>query len=218
MEKGSFATAAQMKKLDDIAVGSGLEIRQMMEHAAYHAAQFVIDRFEDKKVGCFAGTGNNGGDSIAAARFLHNAGFEVEIVLLKSEQDLKPDGRHHLELCKRIGVPVRHFRITDTYEYDVVLDGLIGYALQGDPMSPYKECIEMLNNSKAIIIAIDLPSGFDANEIRALEPCVRADATLFLAHAKQGYTENKEHFGECYLVDLGIPKILYEEVGLEYPF
>jgi NAD(P)H-hydrate epimerase len=220
LDKNLAAKADQMKKLDEIAVSSGLEIRQMMELAAYHIAQYCIERFQGKKIGIYVGSGNNGGDGIAAARFLYNAGIEVEIILLKPESEIKDDGKHHLELCRKIGVNVREYIPGETIEYDVVIDGLIGYALQGDPESPYKECIEQMNASEAIIVSIDIPSGFDSNAGKSLEPCVRADATLFLAYPKFGYKneEHDEYFGECYLIDLGIPKMLYEEVKLAYPF
>lgn len=220
MEKHFVATSNQMRKLDDAAIAAGLEVRQMMELAGYHMAQYCIERFEGKRVGVFAGSGNNGGDVIAASRFLHNAGFDVEVILLTTEEELKPDGKHHLALCKRMGIAVLPYKSEKKYDYDLILDGLIGYSLHGNPEADFKKCIEMFHQSKSIIISTDVPSGYDANSGAPLEPCVHADATLFLAYPKLGYDEPKhrQYFGDCYLIDLGIPRILYKEVGLVYPF
>ena len=89
MEKNLVAKADQLRRLDEIAISGGLEIRQMMELASYHIAQYCIGRFKGKKVGIYVGSGNNGGDGIGVARFLHNAGMEVEVILLKSENEMK---------------------------------------------------------------------------------------------------------------------------------
>jgi NAD(P)H-hydrate epimerase len=220
MGTGATATGEEMKKLDDIAVSNGLEIRQMMELAAYHVAQYCIERFQGKRIGIYVGTGNNGGDGVAAARFLKNAGIECEIILLKDKGDLKDDAKHHLDLAEKIGVPVHPFDSSKNISYDVVLDSLIGYALDGDPQSPYSECIESINESNSIIVSIDVPSGFDINAGKSLSPCIKADATLFLAYPKKGFKQdtNKPYFGECFLVDIGIPEALYDQVGLSYPF
>lgn len=220
MNEELTAKADQLKRLEEITISGGLEVRQMMELAAYHIAQYCIERFQGKRIGIYVGSGNNGGDGIAAARFIYNAGIEVEVVLLKSESEMKDDGKYHLDLIRKVGVKIREYSFGEKIDYDVVIDGLIGYALTGNPESSHKECIENMNDSEAIIISIDLPSGFDANAGKSLDPCVRADATLFLAYPKFGYRKekNKKYFGECYLIDVGIPNEFYEEVGLEYPF
>jgi NAD(P)H-hydrate epimerase len=217
MKNGLFAAAGQMKHLDEIAVASGLEIRQMMELAAFHVSQFCIDRFQGKSVGVFAGSGNNGADAIASARFLHNAGFTVEIVLL--EDTVSVDGQHHLELCRRLDLPIRQYG-EELPNYDVIIDGLIGYSLDGKPRGRYADCINYFNNSESIIISVDIPSGFDTESGKALEPCVQADATLFLAYAKKGFDSEKYrgYFGSGFLIDIGIPPEVYQKAKLPYPF
>lgn len=214
------ATADTARRLDQTAIRMGVSAVQMMELASYHIGQFCLDRFSGKRIGVVAGGGNNGADALSSARFMVNGGLSVEIVLAEPAGKLSPLGKQHLSVLKKMGVRVRTYSSKGIFSYDVIVDGLIGYSLKGNPKGVYSDCIRAINASSAIIVSVDVPSGYDANSGAALNPCVRADATLFLASPKAGYTlkRNKGFFGECYLVDIGVPVNAYRVSGVAYPF
>ncbi len=214
------ATADTARKLDQTAIRMGVSAVQMMELASYHIGQFCLDKFSGKRIGVIAGGGNNGADALSSARFMVNGGLSVEIILAESANKLSLLGKQHLSVLRKMGVRVRAYSLKNSLAYDVIVDGLIGYSLKGDPAGVYADCICAMNASHAIIVSIDVPSGYDANVASALAPCIKADATIFLASPKAGYTlkRNKSFFGECYLVDIGVPVKAYQVSGIRYPF
>jgi len=214
-----YATEKQMERLDNLATKNGLEIKQMMELAGWH----IISLFSQlritkaKKVCVVSGVGNKGGDGLSAARHLTNRGHRVSVVLMRSSK-LSPDASHHLKLLNKMNVPVYIFsssvgkkKIKNT---DVIIDSLLGYHLKGAPRGLFKEAIEMINASKAKVIAYDLPSGVSASTGKCYDPCIRADATLSLALPKRAFrvAAGKKKSGKVYLADIGIPIFLYDKI------
>lgn len=215
-----YATAKEMQKLDDLAVRSGLQIRQMMELAGWRIVPLLRNMGIPKgsKITIAVGKGNKGGDGLSAARHLTNNGWSVSVILLSER--VSEDARHHLNLIKKMGVPVIFYqkkkagaRNTITRS-DVLIDALIGYNLQGHPRGPFQEVIGIMNGSKKKIFAYDLPSGIDATSGECLSPCIRAHATLSLAIPKRAFkTEKAENAcGRIFVADIGIPKFLYDMV------
>lgn len=212
------ATAAEMERLDELAVASGLEIRQMMELAGWHM-RFVFDDLtidHAAPIAIVCGTGNKGGDGLAAARHLINHGFSsISVVLMREE--VKLDAAHHLALLEQMGVPIAYGSTGESWIRDatVVIDALIGYHLDGPPRGIFAETIEQIRVSDATVIAYDIPSGIDATSGQCLGPCIQADATLTLALAKRGLLEEegKQHSGTIYLADIGIPAFLYHQIA-----
>jgi len=211
------ATAADMSKLDRIAVEEGLEIRQMMELAGWHmlAAFQQLKVAHDATVYVVCGVGNKGGDGLAAARHLLNHGWDVNAILLRTE--ISRDALHHLELLKDMGAAVYEFDpvlLSDLESSDVIIDGLIGYNLSGAPRDIFAQAVGAINDSPARVIAYDVPTGFDANKGQALSPTIRAEATLILALLKEGLQSpnGKRHAGRLFLADIGIPDWMYDHI------
>lgn len=90
------------------------------------------------------------------------------------------------------------------------MDGIIGYSLRGAPRGRVAEMIRWANEQKLPVLALDLPSGLNASTGEALEPTVRAAATMTLALPKVGLrTAEKKVVGDLYLADIGVPPELY---------
>lgn len=212
-----YATSDEMAHLDKLAVESGLEIRQMMELAGWH----MLGLFEQAKiavgssVAIVVGKGNKGGDGLSAARHLANHGYEVTIYLL--ERNISPDSQHHLELLNKMDSNIYDYESQSFDEYDVVVDSLIGYRLKGEPRGNYKKAISNINKSSAKVISYDLPTGVDATTGEVIGQSVRADYTLMLALAKKALTnsDNSQQFGRVLLVDIGIPKYIYDQLSTD---
>ncbi|PIS04881.1 MAG: NAD(P)H-hydrate epimerase [Candidatus Buchananbacteria bacterium CG10_big_fil_rev_8_21_14_0_10_42_9] len=219
-----FTTAKQMERLDELAVANGLEIRQMMELAGWHMVELfrTLKIKKTARVVAVAGKGNKGGDALSAARHLVNHGYKnVAVVLISSK--LKPDPLHHLRLLKKMKTPTISW--TEGAEAksaiskgDVIIDGLIGYHLDGAPRGVFAKAIQSINQSKATVIAYDLPSGLHATTGKCYEPCVKSLATLTLAAPKKCFRTltGKRHSGKVFIGDIGIPLFLYRQVIKNY--
>jgi NAD(P)H-hydrate epimerase len=99
-------------------------------------------------------------------------------------------------------------------EGGLIVDGLLGYSGEGPPRGRHGELIEWANRQPAERVALDLPSGLDADIGAAAGAVLHADATLTLALPKRGLLTSsaRPHVGELYLADIGVPHRLYREV------
>ncbi len=205
-------------EIDRIALEeTGPNLWQMMENAGRNLAQLTINLFGDdlvkKKILALAGKGNNGGGVICAARHLVNHGINIKLVLA-DENKLGEVPQYQKKIFDNAGgltLSIDDYRSADP---DIILDGIIGYNLNGAPRGILLEMIKWSNSSSAKIISLDIPSGLDSNTGEAPGEYVHAFATLTLALPKQGLKPDKT--GILYLGDLGIPKETYNKIGIDY--
>jgi len=217
------ASAQEMEALDKIAVDSGLEIRQMMELAGFHMLEVFNseDINRGQSVVVVSGRGNKSGDGLSAARHLCNHGYDVSVVL--ADENLKPNPEHHRKLLETIGVPIQTTKDNwreSVKSADVIMDALIGYHLEGSPRGSYAEMINLVNDTSAMVIAYDLPTGVDATTGKAYQPHITADITLSLALPKLLFTtkQGRQLSGKIYLADIGISDQMYRHIGADTPF
>lgn len=216
-----FASLNQITELDRLAIEqAGLDILQMMEMAGNKFALVVKNHFSNlkgKNILILSGTGNNGGDGLSAARYLSNWGAKVTVILAK--QDLKVAPKHHMSILKKMDIDIKS-AATSLPPTDLIVDALLGYNQQGDAKSPFDYLISKSNESAAPIFAFDNPSGLNIETGDPTNSTIKATVTVTLAVIKRGLVEQKakKYVGDLYLVDLGIPKRVYEKVGLEFPF
>ena len=222
-------TAKQMAEVDRLAVDVfGIDLLQMMEQAGSHLAELVTLRLEgelrDRSVTVAVGPGNNGGGGLAAARHLANRGARVRVVLARPARRLSQAGRHQLATLLEMDVSccVAVYDITaaeierELRDADIVVDAVLGYRGRGAPHDEVGALVEHLGAADGRIVSLDLPSGVDADSGAAAQPSVRARATVTLALPTTGLlTEaGREHAGELYLADIGLPAALYGRLGL----
>ena len=112
-----------------------------------------------------------------------------------------------------------NFSINST-DYDGVVDALLGFSLDSPARPHYAELIQALNTSQIPILSIDIPSGLNANTGIPYPPTIHAHTTLTLGFPKKGFLNKDSHsyVGNIYLVDIGLPKALYETVSTQTPF
>ncbi|MCB0579102.1 MAG: NAD(P)H-hydrate epimerase [Phaeodactylibacter sp.] len=215
---------SQMTEVDRLMVEEyHISLLQMMENAGRCLAVLARDRFLEgnpagKRVMVLAGSGGNGGGALACARRLHGWGAEVEVYIATAPEQMKPESGHQLSILERIGLSVRSGgELGATRGFDLIIDGIIGYNLAGDPEGLPKTMIEWANKSPIPTLSLDTPSGLDLTTGKIHSPTIKARATLTLALPKKGlYAEEVLHLrGELYLGDIGVPPALYEEPSLE---
>jgi len=194
---------------------------QMMENAGRNLAILARDRFLagnpiDKKVIVLAGTGGNGGGAMVAARRLHNWGAAVEVYVSREPNADIP--KHQFEVLRRMGLSVRIAKIPETtIAAELILDGMIGYSLTGNPRGVIGEMIHWANAQSSPILSLDTPSGIDLTSGMIYDPVVEAVATLTLALPKVGlfHESAKPMVGELYLGDISVPPALYASPALQ---
>jgi NAD(P)H-hydrate epimerase len=129
----------------------------------------------------------------------------------------KGPAAHALDALRSAGVEVlSEPRLEDAA---VVVDAIFGVGLSRAPQGRYAEWIEAINGSGKRVIAVDIPSGLDADTGVAYAPCVRADITVTLGLPKQGLllADGPRFAGEIWVADIGVPEDAYELLGIKVP-
>ncbi len=220
---GEALTCEQIRALDRFAVEQlGLPGVVLMENAGRHAAEFIYSTLVNRaasRVVILCGPGNNGGDGFVIARHLHNAGVAVAIVLAAPPEKSQGDAATNLRILERMElkfVPAFEPTSLDGIRAaigvaDVIVDALLGTGSGGDPRGVIGDLITLANTAaRARRIAIDIPSGLDADSGRPGDPCFRADATVTMLAPKVGFEapEARAYVGRVVVVDIGFSPAL----------
>ncbi len=218
-------TVDQARQIDDIAVNRfGVEAQMLMENAGRSVAMLarnLLSSLKGKEIVILVGKGNNGGDALVAARFLHNWNAKVSCLIADHPDNQKALTKWHVGILKSMYVNVVYQTEQITFQQlmktsSLIIDGLIGYNFEGDPKGIYASLIEMANNSGKKILSIDNPSGFDLEKGEAKNPCIKATHTLCLALPKSSLIGKKEA-GEIWVGDIGVPHEVYEFLDMKVP-
>lgn len=206
-------TAAEMKKCDETAIKEyGIASLVLMERAALETVNAVIAKYgKDICVGVIAGCGNNGGDGIAIARILHEHGIRVEIHMVGETKKLTDETRTQLETAKKLNLPI-YYGVEHTL-YDVIIDAIFGIGITRSIEGKYRKAIEEINASKAHVVAVDIPSGVNADDGSIMGCAVKADMTVTFAYRKIGLMlyPGASCAGEVLCVPIGIPRAVTEK-------
>lgn len=217
-----YITTKQMVEVDRLMVEVyGIQLAQMMENAGRQLARLGTKRFLDgdpvgKKVTVLAGSGGNGGGALVSARNLHNWGADVKVILAKPAGSYTGTILHQIEILASYPVELKSASdLLEDESPDLVIDGIIGYSLSGAPHGSAAEMIRWANSQPSPVLALDVPSGIDSTTGEVHQPAIRADATMTLALPKVGLKlAGKDHVGELYLADIGVPPELYAQPSL----
>jgi NAD(P)H-hydrate epimerase len=197
----------------------------LMENAARNAANVLASLGPLAKTIVCCGRGANGGDGFCMARHLQRMGSEVTILLAADAQTVAGDAAINLAIAKAAGIPIvdgrsesELSRLDRLSNSDWIVDALLGTGTRGSPRPPYDELIRRINASPARRLAVDLPSGLDADTGTLGEPTVRADVTVTFFAKKIGFDreEAEAALGRVFVVDIGEPaalRALFENDG-----
>ncbi len=214
-----YVTAEEMRRIDDVTIREfQVDVLMLMENAGRAAATMARRMFQGttigKRVACLGGGGNNGGDGMVAARHLANWGANVEVIVGTTKDRMKsvPLGQLHILEKMRIPILSTDYALRD---YDLLIDGLMGYGLEGNPRDMVAVLIKDANTSGRPILALDVPSGMNATTGEAYDPCIKATSTLTLALPKTGFLARGAslYLGDLYLADISIPGKVYQSFG-----
>lgn len=200
---------AAVRAMDARALDRGVPSLALMERAAGQLARTVLEvggRAYGLRVGLLCGKGNNGGDGLAAARLLLDAGAAPRVCLVAGPDGLGADGRVQLEryLAARGRVARTVGEALDGA--DVAVDCLLGTGASGAPRPPFDAAVDALNARAGPVVACDVPTGVDAATGAVPGVAVRATVTLTLGAEKVGLRlwPARRHCGDLRLADLGL--------------
>lgn len=219
-------SSEEMRSIDRRTIELGTPGEVLMERAGTLAVEVLRDRFRAvlrRGVVVVAGRGNNGGDALVMARHLRRRRAKVEVFLAAKEAALSGDARTNLLRWKRAGGRAREIGdgaglaafAEAAAGAGVVVDGLFGTGLHGDLDERARAIIAAMNAAPAPILAIDVPSGVDADRGIPLGDAVQATLTVTFAYPKIGLLvyPGAELAGEVVVVDIGISPKALEEVA-----
>jgi len=212
-------SSEQMYRIEDNGFAIfGMKKMLMMENAGHGLADFIFSKkgpeFAGKKIVSFCGTGNNGGDAMVASRHLSGyQGAEITIVLIGDSKNIKTEETtvnwsiiRKMKSIKIIeGNDVLELAKKELSNSNIIIDGIFGTGIKGEIRDPFSSAIDLINDSKAYVVSVDIPSGLNPNDGSLHEKCVKADATVTFHRIKNGLTRNKEFTGEIHLEKIGIP-------------
>jgi len=208
-------SSAALRRADAEAASTfGIVPMQLMEVAGWQVARFVdafMDGIKNKRVTVVAGSGNNGGDALVAARFLLQRGAIVSASIVPA-RDPNSLAAHHALTVRGLGIPVVHAPQGIGPSADVLIDGLLGTGIQLPLRQAALAIIQAMNATGRPIVAIDVPSGMDADNGTGAEAAVRAAATVTLVAPKPGLA-GAANAGRVFVADIGMPGTLFGAEG-----
>lgn len=224
-------TSEQMRALDRRTIEeAGIPGEELMERAGlgvFSVMQRLMDvaGFTGPAINILAGRGNNGGDAFAVARMLKEAGHAPWVWLCGAIDGIQGDALTHFNLMRQAGVTFAEVSTKDDWEGmlystppgDLVVDGILGTGASGPARGPAAGAVQFANaaSEAALIVAIDVPSGLNADTGRPEGEVVRADITVTMGLPKTGLVapEALEYVGNLEVIDIGIPAEYVDEVA-----
>lgn len=192
----------------------GIEPLQLMEVAGWQVARVVdalLGGIAGKQVVVVAGSGNNGGDALVAARVLFQRGARVLASAVPPRDPASLMARHSRTI-RQLGIPFDEAPAGIDPGADVIVDGLLGTGIRPPLRPPAPEIIQRMNASGRPIVAVDVPSGMDADTGLGSEDAVRALATVTLSAPKAALAL-VPNAGRVFLADIGMPTTLFSTAG-----
>jgi NAD(P)H-hydrate epimerase len=215
-------TVAQMREADHRAIEEfGIPGVVLMENAGRGAAELAEEMLAGgggRRVLVLAGRGNNGGDGFVVARHLHNASVDVRVRVLAGLDDIRGDARVNLDVIRRMGLDLSTLRLpgeekalaAELENCDLVIDAMLGTGTTGDIRDPFRTAIDLVNRSGLPVLAVDVPSGLDADTGDPLGTCLIATRTATFAAVKAGMNNPSaaRYLGILTVIDIGLPREL----------
>lgn len=208
--------AAQVRELDRIAIQErGIPGFELMSRAGYEVFLRLKKHWPDaRSVAVFCGSGNNAGDGYIIAKLALAAGLKVCVYALSEPEKLSGDALTAYRKYFDANGSILPFQAGQAVNADVLVDALLGTGLDRPVTGLYAEAIQAINTHPAPVIAVDIPSGLNADTGNVLGCAVKADCTVTFIGLKQGLFTGQaaEYCGEIGYAQLGVPDDVFAGV------
>ena len=198
-------SSTEMAVVDENAAALGVPRKQLMESSGNAVARVVREVADPgASVALICGRGNNGGDAFVAARFLD--GYDVTVHLLGRRETITTDiARENWDALRSAGVDTRRIgdsRSLELGDPDVVVDAMLGTGVTGALREPEATAAGAIDDADATVVAVDVPSGIDADTGDSEGPAVEADRVVTFHDDKPGLASLD---ADVTVADIGIP-------------
>ena len=210
---GTAVRAFDRRAIDDFGI-PGIRLLHRAGAAAFAALR---ERWPvARRLSVVCGAGNNAGDGYVVAGLARDAGFDVQLLQVGDPCKVKGEA-----LAAKRFAECRLGAISQTQDWDiqgdVVVDALLGTGLRGEVRETFRQAIERINAAGKPVLALDVPSGVDADSGGLLTPePVRADLTVTFVACKAGLATGPgvDYAGDVLTASLGVPEAVFDQPGL----
>jgi ADP-dependent NAD(P)H-hydrate dehydratase / NAD(P)H-hydrate epimerase len=212
----SLYTAKQIIALDAAAIASGIPGIQLMKRAGSAAYELLLQRFpEPELITVYTGAGKNGGDGYVLAALAAQRRKSVQIIQLCAPEKLVAEAQQAYEFARQEAVVMTPFAQASTPTAGVIVDALLGIGLNGHVSAPFAAAIDHINQSGLPVLAIDIPSGLNADSGAAQGALVKATLTITYIGIKRGLLTGRGPAvcGELVLADLDISAAIFAQAA-----
>lgn len=202
-------TVSEMKEIEKSADEAGLSYYQMMENAGRTSYETLLSEYpETESLLIFCGKGNNGGDGLVAARYAALDGKKVTVIMVEGESTTSDAITNWHKLPENVdikninNIDVKALKLSD--DKIIIIDAIYGTGFHGNLRESGRVACDMIKALDIPIVALDIPSGCDADNSTACEGAICADITIVFHAYKNVHISNLKNCGRCILVDIGI--------------
>jgi ADP-dependent NAD(P)H-hydrate dehydratase / NAD(P)H-hydrate epimerase len=208
----------QMRELDSRTIHEfGIPSQVLMETAGARSADLIRSIYPQELqqgVLVLCGQGNNGGDGYVIARHLYTESTLIQILSI-GNKDMSPETAHNRLLCEKLGIPILEvddaeqlatFLALLPLQTPLLIDAIFGIGFRGELPPQIKAILQLLESCEAIRIAVDIPSGIDADTGAGYS--LKMDLTLAIEELKYGHLlgMGRSNSGEIRIVPIGVPQ------------
>lgn len=228
---------AQAKEIDRVSIEDlGIPSCILMEKAAMAVASCIMSSINRRtdRVLAVCGTGNNGGDAVAAARQLWESGINAIILVLGTKEQCSPDMIKQLQMASNLDMTIfwddmstkelcpNYIGLTQTPftekrwgEYTIIIDGIFGIGLSREITGKYISWIDWINSAFHDVVSVDIPSGVNATDGSIMGKAVKAGTTVTFGQNKCGLLlyPGATNAGQVIVADIGFPRKAVRSVG-----
>ncbi len=210
-------TAREMQDIDIRTIQDfGISGPVLMERAGLAVSGRVKGLFGRKKIVVIAGSGNNGGDGLVAARHLLNDGWDVSVFLTSEPRNLGRDAQMQHKAAELFGLSVRPVEDLLTghssvfSRHSLIIDAIFGTGLSKPVTGTISDVIDLINRSGLPVLSVDIPSGISSDNGQVMGNAVEACYTVTFGLPKRGHFlyPGAAHAGKLFIEDIGFPRML----------
>ena len=224
MADKTIITGRHAKAADLYAIHTmGIESLRLMENASRAAAEYIAGKHPaGVPVLILCGVGNNGADGLCIGSLLKEKGYEVSAVTAGSLSKASEEFLFQKKRAENAGVPLRTFdgsaELPAPEKPAILVDAVFGIGLRRPVEGLYAEMMEQANRMRdrfTEVVAVDVPSGINADDGRLMGIAIMADVTVTFGRNKTGLTAGlgKRYAGEVIVAEIGIPDEAYEKTA-----
>lgn len=209
-------TAEQVRELDRITITggyvSGIDLMERAGKAVWE--DILASRPDIGSMLVVCGAGNNAGDGYIIARLVRESGKRVMLIALTDPKKLQGDALTAAKQFLEVGSVTNNIDMIKDGSADIIVDAILGTGIDREVSGTYKAAIELINERDVPVVAVDIPSGLNANNGKVMGCAIRAQRTVTFIGRKLGLYlgESAEYRGDLVYNDLGVPDDVYQGI------